>query len=115
MLFDQFANVISLIRQAQANAVRAVNTELINLYWQVGEYISRQVAGATWGEKTVEELAEYISNRHPEIKGFNRRGLYRMKQFDELYNNSSIVSPLLTQFNLSDIRNNIVSKITWII
>ena len=123
MLQDQFANIISLIRQAQANAVKAVNTELINLYWQVGEYISAQVAGAAWGEKTVDELAEYISSRHPEIKGFNRRGLYRMKQFYELYNNSSIVSPLLTQlqssenqsviivsrpstqFNLSDIRS----------
>jgi len=123
MLHDQFANIISLIRQSQANAIRAVNTELINLYWQVGEYISRQVAGAAWGEKTVDELAEYISNRHSDIKGFNRRGLYRMKQFYETYSNSSIVSPVATQlqspekqsvifvstpatqFNLSDIRN----------
>jgi hypothetical protein len=131
MLQDQFANIISLIRQSQGNAIRAVNTELINLYWQVGKYISRQVAAATGGEKTVDELAEYISNRHPEIKGFNRRGLYRMKQFYETYSNSSIVSPLLTQiqspenqsfkivstllsqFNLSDIRKNILSKISW--
>lgn len=131
MLQDQFVNIISLIRQSQANAVRAVNTELINLYWQVGEYISRQVAAATWGEKTVDELAEYISNRHPDIKGFNRRGIYRMKQFYELYNNSpivssvmtqlqltenqspKIVSTVLTQFNLSDIRGNVLSKISW--
>ena len=131
MLQDQFSNIISLIRQSQANALRSVNTELINLYWQVGEYISRQLAGAAWGEKTVDELAEYISNHHPEIKGFNRRGLYRMKQFYELYNNSSIVSSVLTQlqvpdnqksaivstvstqFNLSDIRNTLVVKISW--
>ena len=130
MLHDQFANIISLIRQSQANAIKAVNTELINLYWQVGEYISRQVAAATWGEKTVDELA-YISNRHPEIKGFNRRGLYRMKQFYELYNNSSIVSSVMTQlqssenqsveivstlstqFSLSDIRKTLLAKISW--
>ena len=131
MLQDQFANIISLIRQSQANAVKAVNTELINLYWRVGGYISHQLAGAAWGEKTVDELAEYISGRHPEIKGFNRRGLYRMKQFYELYNNSSIVStlspqlqnaenqtsiivsPLATQFNVSDIRNTVLVKISW--
>ncbi len=131
MLREQFANIILLIRQSQANALKAVNTELVNLYWQVGEYISKQVAGAAWGEKTVDELAEYISNRHPEIKGFNRRGLYRMKQFYEIYCNSSIVSPLVTQlqssenqpvkivstlstqFNLSDIRNTLLAKISW--
>jgi len=131
MLPDQFSNIVSLIRQSQANALRAVNTELINLYWQVGEYISRQVAGAAWGEKTVDELAEYISNHHPDIKGFNRRGLYRMKQFYELYNNSSIVptamtqlqstdkqiftivSTVSTQFSLSDIRNTLLTKISW--
>src|SRR5580704_9843243 len=128
MFEDQFINIISLIRQSQANAIRLVNTEMINLYWQVGEYISRQVAGSAWGEKTVDELAEYISNQHPDIKGFNRRGLYRMKQFYELYNNSSIVSPLATQlqsienqplkivspvatqFNLSDIRHTQLTK-----
>ena len=102
MFPEQFSNIISLIRQAQTNAVRAVNTELINLYWQVGEYISRQVAAAAWGEKTVDELAEFISNQHPDIKGFNRRGLYRMKQFFELYNNSSIVSPVMTQLQNND-------------
>jgi len=131
MLHDQFTSIISLIRQSQANAIRAVNTELINLYWQVGEYISKQVAGSAWGEKTVDELAGYISTQHPDIKGFNRRGLYRMKQFYELYNNSSIVSSVLTQlqlidnqsskivptpstqFNLSDIRNTLLTKISW--
>ncbi len=131
MLSDQFTSIISLIRHSQANAIRAVNSELINLYWQVGEYISRQLVAAEWGDKTVDELAEYIASRHPDIKGFNRRGLYRMKQFYELYNNSlivstaetqlqsiekqtlKIVSPLATQFNLSDIRKTLLVQISW--
>src|ERR1700733_12527207 len=108
MLQDQFSNVISLIPQSQANALRAVNTELINLYWQVGEYISRQVAGAEWGEKTVDELAEFIAKQHPDIKGFNRRGLYRMKQFYELYNVLSIVSPVVTQLQLAENQQSII-------
>jgi hypothetical protein len=108
MFAEQFSNIISLTRQAQTNAVRAVNTELINLYWQVGEYISRQVAAAAWGEKAVDELAEYISNQHPDIKGFNRRGLYRMKQFYDLYNNLSIVSPVVTQLQNNDNQSSII-------
>lgn len=51
------------------------------MYWQVGEYISRRIATASWGGKTVDELAAYLKRNHPELKGFNRRGLYRMKQF----------------------------------
>lgn len=50
-----------------------------------------------WGEKTVGELAAYIKKHHPEIKGFDRRGLYRMKQFYKTYANSKIISPLKTK------------------
>ena len=128
---QQFADIIQLIQQSRSNATRAVNTELINLYWQVGEYLSRQVAAATWGDKTISELAAYLAKQHPELKGFNRPGLYRMKQFYDTYNNSQIVSALLrqlqnnenqqniivsavvTQFKLSDIRRTLLAKLSW--
>jgi hypothetical protein len=40
--------------------VKAVNKEMINLYWNVGQYISNQVLNATWGDKTVDDLAHFI-------------------------------------------------------
>ncbi len=52
--------------------MKAVNTERINLYWQVGEYISRRIAATSWGEKTVDELAAYL------IKGNNYRKVARV-------------------------------------
>jgi hypothetical protein len=82
---EQFSHIINLIEEARSNAIQAVNIELINLYWQVGEYISYMVNHATWGDKKVEELASHIQINYPELKGFNKRSLYRMKQFFETY------------------------------
>jgi len=94
---QQFAEIIGLIKQAQFRAVQSVNTELINLYWNVGAYITQQLANAVWGEKTVDELADFIQKNQPDLKGFNRRGLYRMKQFYETYSSTEFVSPPVTQ------------------
>ena len=46
---DGFAEIVALIATSQQNAYRAVNTALIDLYWQVGEYISRKIESAEWG------------------------------------------------------------------
>ena len=128
---NRFAEIVSLIRSAQTSAYRAVNKELINLYWNVGYYIALKVSAAQWGDKTVDELANFIQNQHPELKGFNRRGLYRMRQFFETYKDAEMVSltrtPLqsienvrativslpMTPFKLWDIRYNLLTEIGW--
>ena len=76
-----------------------VNEELILLYWNVGKYISEQLESQKWGSSYVDELASFISKKCPEVKGFNRRGLYRMKQFYETYKDNQFVSPLVTQIS----------------
>jgi hypothetical protein len=45
----QFSQVVRLIRSARKNAIKAVNTEMINLYWSIGEYISNKIQKAEWG------------------------------------------------------------------
>ena len=50
---QQFFEIVQLIKQSRNNALKAVNTELVNLYWNVGAYISKQLANASWGEKTL--------------------------------------------------------------
>lgn len=94
---NQFADIIELIKQSRAAAIKAVNTELINLYWNVGAYISKRLTEANWGEKTVDELAVFIQENHPELKGFTRTGLYRMVQFYEIYASSVFVAPVVRQ------------------
>ena len=92
-----FREVIGLIQSARSRAFSAVNTELIGLYWRVGEYISRQLATAAWGEGVVEELARYIAQRHPELKGFTRASLFRMRQLYDTYRAFPKVAPLVRQ------------------
>lgn len=81
----QFDEIISIIDSARTRALKAVNAELIQMYWNVGEYLSRLCAGSGFGDKVIDEVAAYIAKSNPGIKGFNRRGLYRMKQFYETY------------------------------
>ena len=94
-----FDKVISIIEDTRSRALRAVNAELIRMYWDVGEYLSDLCANATFGDKVIDEVASYIAQSGVKVKGFNRRGLYRMKQFYETYRDDEFVTPLVTQIN----------------
>jgi len=96
----QFSEILLLIKTSQQNAYKAVNKELINLYWNVGFLITQKIKSANWGDKTVDKLAEFIQKNNPELKGFNRRGLYRMRQFYKTYKNSQFVSLIMTQIEI---------------
>lgn len=98
---DQFSDIIQIIKNARSIAFRAVNSELINLYWNVGAYISQKVEISEWGQYVVKELSEYIIKTEPEIKGFSDKNLWRMKQFYETYKDSSTFSPLVREISWS--------------
>lgn len=92
-----FSEIVRLIAAAREQAVRDVNTILIDLYWKVGEIISRKIEAAEWGDATVDRLAQYIARTQPGIRGFSRPNLFRMRQFYETYKDDAIVSPLVRQ------------------
>lgn len=92
-----FSEIAQLIATAKQRAVQAVNTTLIELYWQIGERISRRIAASEWGDDVVEQLARYLVQIQPGLRGFTRANLFRMRQFYEAYLDPEIVSALLTQ------------------
>ena len=92
-----FTEIVQLIAAAKQRAVQAVNTTLIDLYWQVGEIISRKIAAAEWGDGVVSQLADHIAQTQPGLRGFTRPNLFRMRQFYETYQGDAIVSALLRQ------------------
>ena len=96
---SSFNEIAQIIEEARSNAYRKVNEELILMYQRVGKFLSEKAADAAYGDKYIDSLSEYIQNRFPGIKGFNRRGLYRMKQFYETYAGNEKVSPLVTQLS----------------
>jgi len=93
----KFDEVLSLIEAARRRAYQAVNAELVSLYWQLGEDISRKIASAEWGDGVVDELAATIARQYPGMRGYTRRNLFRMRQFFEAYRGEKKVSPLVTQ------------------
>lgn len=69
------------------------------MYWKVGEFLSRGMENASYGDAYIDEISREIQETFPGIKGFNRRGLYRMKKFYETYKDNDIVTPLVTQIS----------------
>lgn len=92
-------NLIKIIENSRNSALRKVNEELIKMYWGVGEYLSKESQDAAFGDSYIDSIVKEIQDAFPGIKGFNRRGLYRMKQFYETYVDDEFVSALLTQIS----------------
>jgi len=97
----RFFDIIQLIKQSRTNAIKTVNSELINLYWNIGEFISKKLELAEWGDSVVTELAKYILQNEPDIKGFSDKNLWRMKQFYETYKDFPKLSTLLREISWS--------------
>ena len=95
-------NLIKIIEDSRNTALKKVNEELIRMYWNVGEYLSKEAENAVFGDAYIDSVAKEIQEAFPGIKGFNRRGLYRMKKFYETYYNDEFVTTLLTQISWSN-------------
>ena len=98
---NRFTDIIQLIKQSRTNAIKAVNAELINLYWNIGEHISKKIEQSEWGDSVVTELANFIQTKEPEIKGFSDKNIWRMKKFYETYKDFPKLSTLLREISWS--------------
>jgi predicted nuclease of restriction endonuclease-like (RecB) superfamily len=92
-----FTEVVEHIHQARQKAYTQINTTLIELYWNVGRTISQKVKSSNWGKGVVAELASFITQNDPTIKGFSDKNLWRMKQFYETYHDDAKLSPLVRE------------------
>lgn len=94
---QDFAQVLAHIQQARQRVFAQANTALIDLYWRIGQTLSHKTAQAGWGKGVVAELAYYIVQHAPDVKGFSDKNLWRMKQFFETYQGDEKLSPLLRE------------------
>ncbi len=97
--FTEFDVLINIIENAKNRAYRKVNEELILMYMEVGKFVYEKLQASKYGDKVIDEIVLFFEKNYPDLKGFNRRGLYRMRQFHELYRDDEIVSPLVTQLS----------------
>lgn len=85
------------VLNARIRAVRAVNNELILLYWDIGRGIVAQQRAAGWGEGVVDQLASDLQSDFPDMRGFSSRNLRNMKQFFLAYSDVAIWQQLVAK------------------
>nr|WP_233588615.1 PDDEXK nuclease domain-containing protein [Flavobacterium sp. LS1P28] len=98
---NQFLDIVKFIKESRFKAFKIINTELIELYWNIGEYISKKVESSEWGQSVVKDLAEYIQKNESDLKGFSDKNLWRMKQFYESYSAYPKLSTTLREISWS--------------
>lgn len=73
------------ILSKQIKAAISVNTELLNLYWEIGKSISEKLGGSEWGSSVVQNLSDDLKKEFPNQKGFSRSNLFYMRKWYEFY------------------------------
>ena len=99
---NDFENIIAIIEQSKTRAIRAVNAEMIEMYWQIGKYISEKADKDGWGKGVVQDFANFLKKAYPSASGFSAQNIWRMKQFYETYKGNEKLSPLVREITWSN-------------
>jgi len=97
-----FEEVLVIIERTRENAFRAVNRELISMYWEIGHFISKKMTADNWGKSVVQEFSRFIQSHYVGIKGFSPQNIWRMKQFYETYAKNEKLSTLSREISWSN-------------
>lgn len=98
------------IRSSQLKAVIAVNAELLQLYWDLGQGILEKEKATEWGDKIIPQLAKDLLSAFPEMKGFSRRNLFYVQQWVKFYQGSSFVQQAVAQMKTPDTPNQVMQQ-----
>lgn len=94
---DWLAELKTRIHTSQQRASRAVNRELVLLYWHIGRDILARQAAQGWGSKVIERLAHDLRTAFPDMKGFSRANLMYMRAFADAWPDAEIVQQAVGQ------------------
>jgi predicted nuclease of restriction endonuclease-like (RecB) superfamily len=98
--FLSFVNEIkNKVSIAQQKAILAVNSELVNLYWEIGSEILQNQSNKGWGSKIIDSLSNELHEHFPSMKGFSVRNLKYMRQFASVYAEKQFVQEVLAQLS----------------
>ena len=97
MLDKNFKIIADMIQSAKSKTFAAVNRDIIDLYWEIGKFISSKVASEKWGKGVVVQLAKFIEESTLSEGGFSAQNLWRMRQFYETYSSNEKLSPLVRE------------------
>ena len=96
---ELLAEIKERIRSAQYAALRAVNRELVGLYWDIGRMIAERQKTRGWGKSVVQQLAADLQAEFPGLRGFSVQNLWYMRQFYLEYHNDPKLQPLVGEIS----------------
>lgn len=101
---NEYANLLQdvkqRIRSAQYEALKAVNKELISLYWDIGRMIVDRQKQYGWGKSIVVNLSKDLQLDFPGMQGFSKDNLWRMRKFYLQYSEDSKLAPLVQEIEI---------------
>lgn len=89
------------IRAAQYEALKSINKEMIQLYWDIGRMIVTRQEKEGWGRSIVETLADDLQKEFPGVQGYSARNLWYMRNFYSLYRQDEKLQPLVAEISWS--------------
>jgi len=92
---DLLSEVKERVRAAQYKALRAVNKELVALYWDIGEMIVKRQTAGSRGDAVVKQLAKDLQAEFPGVSGYSWRNLFYMSEFYGAYRDHPKLQPLV--------------------
>ncbi|MDR2909748.1 MAG: DUF1016 N-terminal domain-containing protein [Bacteroidales bacterium] len=95
------AEIKERIYHSRHEAAKAVNREIIQLYWDIGHSITEKQQSAGWGKSVVETLANDLQKEFPGMSGFSARNIWYMQQFYAEYHGNEILQPLVGEISWS--------------
>ncbi len=98
-------DIKSKIHKKQYETLKYINSQTINLYWEIGEEIYNQQKEKGWGKSIVTILAEELQKEFPGARGYSVANLWRMRNFYLNYNGNIKLAPLVREISWT---NNIV-------
>ncbi len=107
-------DIKSRIRQSQIKAAIRVNTELLNLYWDLGKQIVEKQGNAKYGDKLLQQLSNDLKKEFPQVQGFSLRNLKYCRQFYLFYNQEHIIGQqVVAQLPDNLVIQQLVGQIPW--
>ncbi len=94
---DKFDETAHTIEKARLRAMKAATHELIQMYWEIGAFVSCSVANSGLGESIIADLSDSLLKRYPGTKGLSIQNILRMKRFYETYCNNEKLLPLVKE------------------
>jgi predicted nuclease of restriction endonuclease-like (RecB) superfamily len=94
---DLLKEIKNRISHAQYEAMKAVNTALVGLYWDIGRLITERQQGESWGKAIVKQLADDLQTAFPGVQGFSAANLWRMRSFYETYRQNEKLAPMVRE------------------